>query len=106
MGLWAFGVFGIYFFTALYLQNVLGFSPTEAGVAFVPMALVLAVTATFSRRDWIAASPGRADGGDRARSDGRGDVGISSTGAAGSTGPDLSAVVPGLTAWAVECWSR
>ena len=40
MGLWSFGVFGIYFYTAIYLQNVLGFSPTGAGAAFVPMALV------------------------------------------------------------------
>ena len=36
--LWAFGLFGIYFFTSLYLQGVLGFSPTKAGAAFVPMA--------------------------------------------------------------------
>ena len=50
MGLWSFGVFGIYFFTALYLQNALGFSPLEAGVAFVPMALVMAVTAAFAPR--------------------------------------------------------
>jgi EmrB/QacA subfamily drug resistance transporter len=48
MGVWAFGVFGIYFFTALYLQNVLGFSPLEAGVAFVPMALVMAAVAALS----------------------------------------------------------
>jgi EmrB/QacA subfamily drug resistance transporter len=48
MGVWAFGVFGIYFFTALYLQNVLGFTPLEAGAAFVPMALVMAVVATVS----------------------------------------------------------
>ncbi|MET0414548.1 MAG: MFS transporter, partial [Actinoplanes sp.] len=50
MGLWAFGVFGIYFYTAIYMQNVLGFSPTEAGAAFVPMALVMAVTATLAPR--------------------------------------------------------
>jgi EmrB/QacA subfamily drug resistance transporter len=50
MGLWAFGVFGIYFFTAIFLQNVLGFSPTEAGAAFVPMALVMAVMATLAPR--------------------------------------------------------
>ncbi|WP_440104634.1 MFS transporter [Streptosporangium sp. H16] len=50
MGLWSFGVFGIYFFTALYLQNALGFSPIEAGAAFVPMALVMAVTATLAPR--------------------------------------------------------
>ena len=50
MGLWAFGVFGIYFFTAIYLQNVLGFSPSVAGAGFVPMALVLAVIATLAPR--------------------------------------------------------
>ncbi|GAB3279269.1 DHA2 family efflux MFS transporter permease subunit [Actinocorallia lasiicapitis] len=47
-GLWAFGIFGIYFFLALYLQNILGFSPTRAGAAFVPLALVMAVTAGVS----------------------------------------------------------
>jgi EmrB/QacA subfamily drug resistance transporter len=45
MILWGFGVMGVYFFTAMYLQNVLGFSPTEAGAALVPMALVMAATA-------------------------------------------------------------
>jgi EmrB/QacA subfamily drug resistance transporter len=48
MMLWAFGIFGIYFFTSLYLQNVLGFSPTEAGAAFVPMALLMAAGAIAS----------------------------------------------------------
>ena len=45
MMIWAFGILGIYFFTSLYLQNTLGFSPTKAGLAFVPMALSLAVFA-------------------------------------------------------------
>ena len=45
MMLWAFGIFGIYFFTSLYLQDVLGFSPTRAGLAFVPMALAMALFA-------------------------------------------------------------
>jgi EmrB/QacA subfamily drug resistance transporter len=45
MMLWAFGVFGIYFFTSLYLQDILGFSPTKAGLAFVPMAVLLIVCA-------------------------------------------------------------
>jgi EmrB/QacA subfamily drug resistance transporter len=49
-GIWSFGVFGIYFFSALWLQNVLGFSPTEAGAAFVPMALLMAVVAVLSQR--------------------------------------------------------
>jgi predicted MFS family arabinose efflux permease len=48
--LWAFGLFGIYFFTSLYLQGVLGFSPTKAGLAFVPMAVLMAVSAIVSDR--------------------------------------------------------
>ena len=48
--LWAFGLFGIYFFTSLYLQGVLGFSPTKAGAAFVPMALLMAGSAVVSER--------------------------------------------------------
>ncbi|MFL6111584.1 MAG: MFS transporter, partial [Catenulispora sp.] len=50
MMLWAFGLFGIYFFTSLYLQDVLGFSPTEAGLAFLPMALCLVAGAVLSER--------------------------------------------------------
>jgi EmrB/QacA subfamily drug resistance transporter len=50
MGLWSFGVFGIYFFTALYLQSALGFTPIQAGAGFVPMALLMAVIATVSPR--------------------------------------------------------
>ncbi len=48
--MWAFGLFGIYFFTSLYLQGVLGFSPTKAGAAFVPMALLMAVSAVLSEK--------------------------------------------------------
>ena len=48
--LWAFGLFGIYFFTSLYLQGVLGFSPTKAGAAFVPMAVLMAISAIVSDR--------------------------------------------------------
>jgi EmrB/QacA subfamily drug resistance transporter len=48
--LWAFGLFGIYFFTSLYLQGVLGFSPTKAGAAFVPMAVLMAAAAIVSDR--------------------------------------------------------
>jgi EmrB/QacA subfamily drug resistance transporter len=48
MMIWSFGILGIYFFTSLYLQGILGFSPTKAGLAFVPMALCLAVAAVLS----------------------------------------------------------
>ena len=45
MMIWSFGILGIYFFTSLYLQEILGFSPTKAGLAFTPMALcVVAVS--------------------------------------------------------------
>ncbi|MFI6482423.1 MFS transporter [Nonomuraea sp. NPDC050663] len=39
--LWGLGVNGVFFFTAIFLQGVLGFSPTAAGVAFVPLALLV-----------------------------------------------------------------
>ena len=48
MMMWAFGIFGIYFFTSIYLQTILGFSPTEAGLAFVPMAVCLALFASLA----------------------------------------------------------
>ncbi|HEV2259740.1 MAG TPA: MFS transporter [Streptosporangiaceae bacterium] len=50
MMIWAFGILGIYFFTSLYLQEILGFSPVKAGLAFVPMALCVAVFATIAPR--------------------------------------------------------
>jgi EmrB/QacA subfamily drug resistance transporter len=50
MMIWSFGILGIYFFTSLYLQGNLGFSPTKAGLAFLPMALCLAVAAAVSPR--------------------------------------------------------
>jgi EmrB/QacA subfamily drug resistance transporter len=48
MMIWGFGILGIYFFTSLYLQGILGFSPTKAGLAFVPMALSLAIAAMIA----------------------------------------------------------
>jgi EmrB/QacA subfamily drug resistance transporter len=48
MMLWAFGILGIYFFTSIYLQTILGFSPTKAGLAFVPMAACLALFASLA----------------------------------------------------------
>ncbi len=56
MMIWAFGILGIYFFTSLYLQDILGFSPTRAGLAFVPMALCVALAATLAPR--VAAAIG------------------------------------------------
>jgi EmrB/QacA subfamily drug resistance transporter len=43
-------VFGMWFFVSLYLQQVLGYSPIEAGLAFLPMALLIATGATLVSR--------------------------------------------------------
>jgi EmrB/QacA subfamily drug resistance transporter len=50
MMIWGFGILGIYFFTSLYLQTTLGFSPTKAGLAFVPMALCVAAFSAVAPR--------------------------------------------------------
>jgi EmrB/QacA subfamily drug resistance transporter len=50
MMIWSFGILGIYFFTSLYLQQILGFSPTKAGLSFVPMALFIALAAATAPR--------------------------------------------------------
>lgn len=43
--MWGIGLNGVFFFTALHLQTVLGFAPTEAGLVFLPLACaLLAVT--------------------------------------------------------------
>ncbi|MEU4834795.1 MFS transporter [Streptosporangium sp. NPDC023615] len=41
--LWGLGVNGVFFFTALFLQGVLGFTPVMSGLAFVPLALLVVV---------------------------------------------------------------
>ncbi len=39
------GFFSVFFFLTLYMQNVLRYSPTRAGAAYVPVAVVVAVSA-------------------------------------------------------------
>jgi EmrB/QacA subfamily drug resistance transporter len=39
------GMFGVFFFISLYVQNVLGFSPTKAGAIFLPMTVLLILVA-------------------------------------------------------------
>lgn len=41
--LWGLAINGVFFFTSLYIQDVLDLSPTQAGLVFVPLALFLVV---------------------------------------------------------------
>jgi EmrB/QacA subfamily drug resistance transporter len=43
-------MFGMWFFVSLYLQQVLGYSPLEAGLAFLPMTLTIVVGSTLASR--------------------------------------------------------
>ena len=43
-------VFAMWFFLSLYLQQVLGYSPIKAGVAFLPMTLCIIVFSTLASR--------------------------------------------------------
>ncbi len=41
-------VFAMWYFVTLYLQNVLGYSPLRAGLAFLPMTLLIVVCSRFA----------------------------------------------------------
>jgi EmrB/QacA subfamily drug resistance transporter len=43
-------MFGVFFYVSLYMQNVLGFSPLQAGAAFLPMTLLIVVIAPLAGR--------------------------------------------------------
>ena len=42
--------FGMWFFVSLYLQQVLGYSPIKAGLAFLPMTLCIVIGSTVASR--------------------------------------------------------
>ena len=46
IGLAGSAVFAVFLFLTYYLQQNLGFSPLETGVAFLPMTVMIVVTAT------------------------------------------------------------
>jgi EmrB/QacA subfamily drug resistance transporter len=64
-------MFGTFFFLTQFVQNILGFTPLEAGVAFVPMTFTIVVTAQvvarlvgrFGPRPFVTAGPLFAAGG-------------------------------------------
>jgi EmrB/QacA subfamily drug resistance transporter len=43
-------MFGVFFFISLYMQNVLGYSAVRAGVAFLPMTVLIIIVAPFAGR--------------------------------------------------------
>src|ERR1700733_671493 len=44
------GIFGLFLFLTYYLQDTLGFSPVETGIAFLPLVAALATMAQVSNR--------------------------------------------------------
>jgi EmrB/QacA subfamily drug resistance transporter len=46
----ALAMFGVLFFFSLYMQNILGFTPVRAGAAFLPMTVLIVVTAPIAGR--------------------------------------------------------
>ncbi len=43
-------MFGVFFFMSLYIQNILGYSPTRAGASFLPMTVLVILIAPFAGR--------------------------------------------------------
>jgi EmrB/QacA subfamily drug resistance transporter len=46
----ALAMFGVFFFLSLYMQNILGYTPVEAGATFLPMTLLIVVIAPLAGR--------------------------------------------------------
>src|SRR5689334_3457543 len=46
----SFGMFAVFFFLALYMQNILGYGPLETGLRFLPTTLVIMVAGPIAGR--------------------------------------------------------
>src|SRR6185295_14887774 len=46
----SFAMLAMFFFMALYMQNILGYSPLEAGIRFLPSTVVIIVAAPLAGR--------------------------------------------------------
>jgi EmrB/QacA subfamily drug resistance transporter len=42
------GMFGVFFFVSLYVQNILGYSPIQAGAIFLPMTILIILIAPIA----------------------------------------------------------
>ncbi len=61
MGLLVVGFFGMFFLGALYLQGILGYSPLEVGLAFLPACIVMGwLSLGFAERLIMGVGPRRA----------------------------------------------
>ena len=65
MGIAGAGMFGVFLFLTFYLQNTLGFSPIQSGLAFLPMSAAIIATATTATTRLRAAHRPEAAGHDR-----------------------------------------
>ncbi len=52
-------VFAMWYFVSLYLQQVLGYSPIEAGLSFLPMTGAIVIGSTFAGRQAERIGPGK-----------------------------------------------
>ncbi len=43
-------MFGVFFFVSIYVQNILGYSPTQAGAIFLPMTVLIILVAPLAGR--------------------------------------------------------
>lgn len=43
-------MFSMFFFISLYVQNILGYSPVKTGVSFLPVTMIIGITATITSR--------------------------------------------------------
>ena len=46
----SFSMLAMFFFMALYMQNILGYSPLEAGIRFLPSTVLIIVAAPIAGR--------------------------------------------------------
>src|SRR4029079_15264905 len=46
----SFGMFAVFFFLALYMQNILGYGPLQTGVRFLPTTVVIMVAGPIAGR--------------------------------------------------------
>ena len=44
------GMFGMFFFASLYVQEILGYSPLKAGLAFLPITLGIVIGAGIAQQ--------------------------------------------------------